>query len=66
MPGVQRARFCHNRKDSGNTYLPKDALYRLRDGAPKDGRLELSGWGIRDDDMSAVAAVRREASTNDY
>lgn len=57
MVGVNRARYCHNRKDQESTYLPLDALYRLNDGAPRDGRLDLSSWGVCDDDMSAVAAV---------
>ncbi|CAM9619543.1 unnamed protein product, partial [Ectocarpus sp. 12 AP-2014] len=58
MQGVQRARFCHNRKDVEDTYLPgDDALYRLNDGAPRDGRLDLSGWGIRDEDMPGIATV---------
>lgn len=59
MQGVQRARFCHNRKDVEDTYLPgDDALYRLNDGAPRDGRLDLSGWGTRDEDMPGIATVR--------
>lgn len=59
MQGVHRARFCHNRKGVEDTYLPgDDALYRLNDGAPQDGRLDLSGWGIRDEDMPGIATVR--------
>lgn len=59
MEGVQRARFCHNRKVAENTYLPvDDALYCLNDGAPREGRLDLCGWGVRDNDMPAVATVR--------
>lgn len=58
MKGVQRVRFCHNRKDPEDTYLPgDDALYRLNDGAPRDGRVDLSNWGVCDDDMPAIAAV---------
>ncbi|CAM9208510.1 unnamed protein product, partial [Hapterophycus canaliculatus] len=58
MKGVQRARFCHNRKDPEETYLPGgDALYRLNDGAPRDGRLDLSNWGVCDEDMPCIAAV---------
>lgn len=58
MKGVQRARFCHNRKDSEDTYLPADdVLYRLDDGAPWYGRLDLSGWGVYDDDMPEIATV---------
>eukprot|EP00752_Nemacystus_decipiens_P014289 g12709.t1 len=58
MKGVQRARFCHNRKDADDTYLPADdVLYHLNDGAPWHGRLDLSGWGVDDDDMPVVAKV---------
>lgn len=60
MDGVQTARFCHNRKDAEATYLPvDDALYSLKDGSPRGGRLDLGGWGVADGDMSAVAKVRR-------
>lgn len=57
MAGVCRARFCHNRKDPNSTYLPTDALYHLRDGAPLEGCLDLCGWGVCDDDMPTVAEV---------
>lgn len=58
MKGVQRARFCHNRKESEDTYLPADdVLYRLNNGAPWHGRLDLSGWGVYDDDMPGIATV---------
>lgn len=58
MEGVQRARFCHNRKDAEDTYLPgEDVLYRLNDGAPRGGRLDLSGWGVYDDAMPDIATV---------
>lgn len=58
MKGVQRARFCHNRKDPEDTYLPgEDALYRLRDGRPRNARLDLSNWGVCDDDMPGIAVV---------
>lgn len=67
MQGVQRARFCHNRKDVEDTYLPgDDALYRLNDGAPRDGRLDLSGWGTRDEDMPGIAAVRIQSRANQF
>lgn len=56
MQGVQRARFCYNRKDPETTYLPVEALYNT-DGTPLDGRLELCGWGIYDADLSEVAKV---------
>lgn len=59
MRGVQRARFCHNRKDPEATYLPiDDTLYRLKDGGACSSRLDLCGFGIHDADMSAVATVR--------
>lgn len=58
MEGVRRARFFYNRKDAETTYLPVDeVLYRLQDGAPRDGRLDLGSWGIRDVDMLEVAEV---------
>ena len=65
MKGVQRARFCHNRKDAEDTYLPADdVLYRLNDGFPWHGRLDLSGWGVDDDNMPGIAKVRQEALQN--
>lgn len=58
MKGVQRARFFHNRKDPEETYLPgDDFLYRLSDGAPRCGLLDLSGWGACDGDMPGIAEV---------
>lgn len=58
MKGVRTARFCHNRKDVESTYFPAhDVLYRLKDGAPRHGRVDLSGWGVRDEDMRSVAKV---------
>lgn len=63
MDGVRTARFCHNRKDVEATYLPvDDALYSLKDGSPRGGRLDLCGWGVADGDMSAVAKVRHMGS----
>ena len=59
MAGVQRARFCYNRKDAEATYFPADeALYGLKDDFLRDGKLDLGGWGIRDIDMPEVATVR--------
>lgn len=64
MKGVQRARFCHNRKDAEDTYLPADdVLYRLNNGTPWHGRLDLSGWGVDDDNMSGIATVSKEGSS---
>ncbi|CAN0017553.1 unnamed protein product [Ascophyllum nodosum] len=58
MAGVQRARFCYNRKDAEATYFPADeALYGLKDDFLRDGKLDLGGWGIRDIDMPEVATV---------
>lgn len=62
MVGVSRARYCHNRKDPESTYLPMEVLYQLNDGAPRGDQLDLSSWGVCDDDMPAVAAVRRNVS----
>ncbi|CAM9373052.1 unnamed protein product [Pylaiella littoralis] len=60
MKGVKRARFCHNRKDAEDTFLPvEDVLYHLNDGAPRGGRLDLSGWGVDDDAMPGIATVVR-------
>lgn len=56
MAGVQKARFCFNRKDPEHTYFPTDALYRIN-GTPLDGKLDLCGWGIRAADMAEVAKV---------
>eukprot|EP00903_Cladosiphon_okamuranus_P006370 g6237.t1 len=58
MKGVEKARFCHNRKDAEDTYLPaEDVLYRLNDGAPWHGRLDLTAWGVDDDNMPRIATV---------
>lgn len=59
MPGVRRARFCYNRKEAESTYFPLEML-RANSGDDviiPDGRLDLSGWGIRDADLSVIGKV---------